>query len=125
MAQKAAYSEKAHSIPLSMMVNTDQTRIHIVPSRGARTWSEKRSKHVLVHGMDDKHQITCCVSSTAIGTLLPFQLIFTWTIDRCLPPKNDGHQEIKEVGWHLTSSSNHWSTLQTCKEFVDFILEPY
>jgi hypothetical protein len=31
----------------------------------------------------------------------------------------------KEAGWHLTYSSNHWSNLNTCKDFVKKILEPY
>jgi hypothetical protein len=125
MAQRTAYLVKAYSIPPSMLVNTDQTGIHMVPSGGARTWAEKGSKHVLVHGMEDKRQITCSVSSTAAGNLLLFQLIFTGTIDRCLPPRNVGRQVCEEEGWHLTCSNNHWSNLATCKDFVGHILEPY
>ena len=54
MAQRAAYLVKAHSIPLELMVNTDQIGIHLIPTGGARTRAKKRSKHVLVHGQDDK-----------------------------------------------------------------------
>jgi hypothetical protein len=61
MAQRAAYLVKAHNILATMMLNNDQTGIHIVPSCGARTWAEKGSKHVLVHGLEDERQITCTV----------------------------------------------------------------
>jgi hypothetical protein len=108
-----------------MMVNSDQTGIHIVPSCGARTWAEKGSKHVLVHRMEDKRQITCTVSSTVAGELLPFQLIFTRSTDRCLPPRNEGRQRVENEGRHLTYSSYHWNNIDTCKAFVEKILQPY
>ena len=54
MAQRAAYLVRAHSITPEMMVNTDQTGIHLAPTGGSRTWAEKGTKHVLVHGMEDK-----------------------------------------------------------------------
>jgi hypothetical protein len=44
-------------------------------------------------------------SSVANGKALPFQVIFQ--------------------GWHVTFTSNHWSTLDTCKAFVDKILSSY
>jgi hypothetical protein len=72
MAQRIAYLVKAYSVSPSLMVNTDQTGIHLIPRGGARTWVEKRSKHVLVHGQEDKRQITVSVSSLADGDLLPF-----------------------------------------------------
>jgi hypothetical protein len=40
----------------------DQTGIHLIPTGGARTWAEKGSKHVLIHGQEDKRQITMYVS---------------------------------------------------------------
>jgi hypothetical protein len=38
---------------------------------------------------------------------------------------NDGRLSCEDAGWHLTFSSNHWSTLETYKDFVDKILSPY
>jgi hypothetical protein len=78
-----------------------------------------------VHGMEDKRQATVTVSSSAAGTLLPFQVIFTGTTSRTLPPSNSGRRECEAAGWHLTFSSNHWSTLTTCQQFVVNILQPY
>ena len=98
MTQRTAYLVKAHSIPPTMFINTNKIEIHLVPFRGARIWVEKGSKHNLVHGMDDKRQITCSISSSAAKNLLPFQLIFTGTIDRCLPPQNTGCQECEDEG---------------------------
>jgi hypothetical protein len=103
----------------------DQTRIHLTPTGDTRTWAEKGSKHVLVHGQEDKRQIMVCVSSSANGDLLPFQVFFTCTTSRCLPPQNVGRLQCEEEGWHLTYSANHWSNLETCKIFVDKILQPY
>jgi hypothetical protein len=125
MAQRAAYVVKAYSVSPSLMVNTDQTKIHLIPTGGARTWVEKGSKHVLVHGQDDKRQITVSISSSANGDLLPFQVIFTGTTSRSLPPQNEERLRCEEDGWHLTYNGNHWSNLKTCKLFVEKILQPY
>jgi hypothetical protein len=122
MAQKVAYLVKAYSVLPSLMVNTDQTGIHLIPTRGDRIWVEKGSKHVLVHGQEDKRQITVSVSSSADGDLLPFQVIFTGTTSRSLPPQNEGRLRCEEDGWHLTYSGNHWSNLETYKFFVEKIL---
>jgi hypothetical protein len=51
--------------------------IHLVPMARERTWEKKRLKDVKVIGMEDKRQVTVCVSSTADGYLLPFLIIYT------------------------------------------------
>jgi hypothetical protein len=65
------------------------------------------------------------VSSAANGNILPFQVIFQGLTPRSLPPKNDERVACEDNGWHLTFSSNHWSTLNTCKDFVNNILLNY
>ena len=123
--QRITYLVKAHSIAPELVINTDQTRIHLVPAGGARTWAEKGSKHVQILGMEDKRQITISVSSSTAWNLLPFQLVFTWTTNKYLPPRNEGRQMCEDIGWHLTYSINHWSNLTTCKQFVEQFLQPY
>jgi hypothetical protein len=107
MSQKVVYLVKAHSIPSALVVNTDQTGIHLVPTGGAHTWALKGSKHVLVHGIEDKRQITVSLSSTAAGNFLPFQVVFIGLTQISLPPRNSGRIGCEEEGWHLTSSNNH------------------
>jgi hypothetical protein len=77
------------------------------PIGGARTWETKGSKHVLIHGVDDKRQFTVAASSAASGEVLPFQVIFQGLTSRSLPPLNDGRHDSNNAGWHLTQSSNH------------------
>ena len=122
MVQKCAYLVKIHNIRPSLIVNIDQTGIHLVPTRGARTWKERNSKCIKIHGVEDKRKITVAASSTANGQVLPFQVIFQGLTIRFLPSMNEGHHSCEDVEWQLTFSSNHWSTINTCKEFVDKIL---
>ena len=125
MAQRCAYLIEVHNISQELVVNTDQTGIHLVPTGGARTWETKGSKHVNVHGIEDKRQITVAVSSSATRHVLPFQVIFQGFTPWSLPPLNDGRHECINNGWHLTFSSNHWSTMETCKDFVSNVLTSY
>ena len=79
----------------------------------------------MVHEIEDKRQITVSVSSSAVGDLLPFQLVFTGLTQRSLSQRNSGRIACEEAGWHLTCTNNHWSNMTTCQEFVDRILQPY
>jgi hypothetical protein len=76
MAHMVAYLVKAYNIPTCLVINTDQTRIHLVPTRGDRMWETKGTKHIQVLGIEDKKQITTIVSSSTNGTLLPLQIVF-------------------------------------------------
>jgi hypothetical protein len=69
---------------------------------------------IKVTGMEDKRQVTYCVSSSANGTLLLIQVIFIGKTKQCL-----------DYGFHLTMSSNHWSNLEACQQFVRHVLVPY
>jgi hypothetical protein len=46
MAYKIIYVVKLYFIPLCLMVNNDQIRIHLVPIVGERTWENKGIKHI-------------------------------------------------------------------------------
>jgi hypothetical protein len=54
MAQLCAYLVKIHNISKSLVVDTDQTGIHLVPTGGGCIWEEKNSKYIKVHGVEDK-----------------------------------------------------------------------
>jgi hypothetical protein len=61
-------------------------RIHLIPITKTQTWAKKGSKHVLVHGMEDKLQVIVLVSSSTSTNLLPFQIIIIGLIERSFPP---------------------------------------
>ena len=82
MTQRFAYLVKVHNIPKELVVNTDQTCIYLVPTRGSRTWETKGAKHIKVHRIEDKRQVTVTVSSTANGHCLLFRVIFQGTITK-------------------------------------------
>ena len=75
---------------------------------------EKRgAKNIKVLGIEDKRHITTGISTAASGELLPLQVIFTSTIQHCLPKPNIGKLDCLSVGFHLTYSTIYWSTLET------------
>jgi hypothetical protein len=90
MSYRVAYLVKLYSIPRELIINTDQTGIHLVPIGGSHTWERRGAKDVKFLGIEDKRQITACVSSSTSGDLLPLQLVFTGTTPRCLPKINTG-----------------------------------
>jgi hypothetical protein len=71
MAHKVVFLAKAYNILVCLVVNIDQTRVHLVPTRGDRTWETKGAKHIQILGIEDKRQITSVVSFVTNGTLLP------------------------------------------------------
>jgi hypothetical protein len=101
MAQRCAYLVRIHNIPEGLIVNTDQTCVHLVPTGGPGTWEVKNSKQVMVHRMEDKRQITIATSSAANGKVLPFQMMFQGLTSRSLPPLNDGRIACEESGWRV------------------------
>jgi hypothetical protein len=92
--------------------------IHLVPTNEARTWEKKGSKYILVHGIEDKRQITVSVFSSANGNLLSFQVVFTGTADKNLPLKIligynakglDGNLHVlKTIGLACLLAKNLW-----------------
>ena len=125
MAYRVAYLVKAYSIPPQLVLNNDQTGIHLVSNAVERKWKPKGEKHVQVLGIEDKRQVTMVVTLNAVGDLLPPQVVFTGTTKRTLPPQSEGKKMCLQDGWNLTYSENHWSNLQKTKQCVDAILIPY
>jgi hypothetical protein len=75
MAYMIAALVKTYDIPEELIINFDQTTLHIRPSTD-QTYDIKGVKDVKSLGKDDKRQITCTVNSATSGDLLPLQLIF-------------------------------------------------
>ncbi len=68
---------------------------------------DKRTKHVKVHGAEDKRQIIVTVSSAADGRCLPFQVIFQGITTKSLPKLEGGREECELSGWNISYSYNH------------------
>ncbi len=107
MAYRVAYLTKTYYIPPSLVVNSDQSNIHLAPIVGKYTWESRGSKHIHVLGIKDKWQVNVVVSSFIVGIFLPLQIIFTGTIVRTLPPNNQRKIMCVIDGWDITSSENY------------------
>jgi hypothetical protein len=71
MAYWVTYLVNVYNIPLGLVVNIDQTRVHLVPIARYWTWENKGSKHIQVLGVENKRPIIMVVFLTANGFLLP------------------------------------------------------
>jgi hypothetical protein len=100
-------------------VNSDKTRIHLVPNDGEKTWEPKGSTHVQVLGLEDERQMTMVVSSNIGRNLLPPQIMFTSSTPRTLPLNSNGKTSWINNGWDLIFIENLWSSLETTKQFVE------
>ena len=105
----------------SLVVGMDQTGLNLVP---AASWPYdlKGSTAVAVVGAEDKRQITACLASSLNGDLLPLQLIFAGSTQRCHPAATAASNATNV---HITHSPNHWSSLETMQEWVTHVLLPY
>ncbi|KAL3700331.1 hypothetical protein R1sor_018353 [Riccia sorocarpa] len=124
MTLRIAFLVAAHRVPEELVVNMDQTGIRLLAISNERTYALKGSRDVAVCGRDDKRVVTVCVASSVAGYLLPFQVIFQGKTDAVVP-RSEVATTLKEKGWHLNHTANHWSTLQSCKDWVKKIFKVY
>ena len=120
-AKRIAATIKHHQTHKSLIINFDQTGIHLVPA-GSHSFAPKGTKDVPNHFSCDKRQITAVIASSFDGVLLPIQLIFQGKTERCEPTNNDN---IDSAGFHITHSYNHWSNQETMVQYIDLIIVPY
>jgi hypothetical protein len=99
----------------------DQTGLNLIPA-AHWTYDKKGSTAVAVVGAEDKRQITGCIASSLRGDMLPLQLIFAGTTQRCHPAATAASNAANV---HITHSPNHWSSLETMQEWVTQVLLPY
>jgi hypothetical protein len=72
MAYQIIYPVKDYNIPPTLVVNSDQTCVHLILIVIERTWDFKGSKHIQVLEVEDKWQITMVIFSATNDFLLPF-----------------------------------------------------
>jgi hypothetical protein len=112
------------------IINWDQTAVLLMQAN-KYTYHNIKDKHVSMIGQEEKRQITAVVTSTLDGDLLPLQLIFKGQ------DKNKQQQRAVPVlhpveakrttgsGWHLTQTANHWSSLESMKDYIRMIVRPW
>lgn len=94
-----------HKNPEELVVNTNQTYIHLALTSEIFMW--EKNEYVNVQGLGDKCQINVVGFSATNGNILHFQLIFQCLIPRSILPKNDeyvasGGTDINVCGKKLT-----------------------
>lgn len=74
MVHKCAYLVSVHNIPLELVVNTNQTQIHLIPTCDSITWGHK-TKRIEIHRQDDKQIIIVIIFFAASNKQFHFQAI--------------------------------------------------
>ena len=107
----------------SLLINFDQTGVHLVP-KSKHTYAATTKHHESVNaiGEDDKRQITAVMASSADGDLLPLQFIYEGKTQRC---EAKSTSQVTAAEFHITHSQNHWSNLETMKQYIQKIIVPY
>ena len=121
MAKRIAYFMQLYKVHPSLVVNMDQTGVHLAPVDN-KTYNTRGGKDVKLIGADDKRQITACLASSLDGDLLPLQLIFQGKTVACHPAASDASQAAYV---HITHSENHWSNQETMRQYITEVLMPY
>ena len=105
-------------IPDELIINWDQTAVEVIPC-GNWTMNERGEKQVEIKGIDDKRQYTALLACSLSGEMLPPQIIYQGTTERCHP-----HVDFPD-DWDIWHSSSHWSTTDTMVRYVQKIITPY
>ena len=108
-----------HEIPGDLIINFDQTPLPYVCT-GKRTYYTQGVSNIPLVGKGKKKQATVTFTITMPGQLLPMQLIFQETTDRCLPKGVEFPDD-----WNVTYTANHWSNESKAIQHLQMVLFPY
>ena len=101
----------------ALVASWDQSGILLFPRRGKRR-AEKGATEVPGIAADDKRALTIDFALTADGQVVPPQVIFEGTTDRCHPA--DAF-DFEKDGWQIRHSCNHWSNTDLALEYLESI----
>lgn len=82
--RKVSSAVEEHNIPPELVVNVDETDLHLIPVSNW-TMEKEGSQKVKIEGMDDKREVTAVVGASSTGMLLPIQILYTGETERCHP----------------------------------------
>ncbi|CAM6129979.1 unnamed protein product [Calypogeia fissa] len=124
VTHRIAYLVHAYRIPECLVVNGDQTGMRVMPVGAERTYTLQGARDVTVAGKNDKRQVTLLMACSAEGDLLPVQMIFKGKKPVVLP-RGQASKQLRDAGWHLTMTYNHWSQLESMQEWIELLYLPY
>ena len=106
------------AIPDNLVINLDQTGIHLVPT-GEWTMAAEGSRRVEVVALGDKQQVTATFAACLDGTFLPMQVLYQGKTARSHP------KYAFPDGFDIFHTPNHWANEETCLRFFKNIIFPY
>ena len=108
---------KAHKIPPKLIINWNQAEVKLVPSENW-TMEQQGASRVEIACINDKRQITVTLAGSMSGELLPMQLLYQGTTNRCHPKFSF---PVDFDVWH---TPNHWANEDTTIGFIQHIIIP-
>ena len=120
MAIRIAMSIRTYGTPPELIINGDQTGIHLLPSPN-RTWAPTGDQQVSIVGQDDKRQITAMVTTTASGHMLPTQMICAGRTERSLPALHLRTGVANILHYDFSGGDKHWSNMKMMKAVCFFL----
>lgn len=100
LCENGVWFDYSHKICKELVVNADQTGVHLLPGRGC-TLAKRGVKRVTIKGADDKKRFALLPACTPAGDMLPAQLVFKGKTPASLPPP-EVRADDKYDGWLLS-----------------------
>lgn len=108
-----------YGVPPALVFTMDEVPVVFSPSV-ARIKSIKAASSVQLSGVTkDKTQVTTTLCCNERGDVLPPQLIFGGTTERCHP------KDVAPFGGFYSHSTTHWQTPETLISWIDMVLVPF
>ena len=110
---------RTYNIPDELILNADPTPLKYVSTTNV-TMAEKGTVHIPVRGGDNKRAITVTVIHSLSEKMLPFQIIRTGKMERCLPKNATGKEDFL-----FSYNEKYWSNEVETLSLIDKIIAPY
>jgi hypothetical protein len=125
MIARIALLSNLYKIPPALVINCDQTGIHLIP-KSNYTYEKEGSTEVGIVGQADKRQITAVAAVSASNIILPFQLIYAGEpgLEGAFPHE-DIVDELRDAGFDIRQTKSHWSSELTTEQYIENIIVPY
>lgn len=121
---RLVYTIAISDIHPSLVINADQTMIHVIPGGNERTYDEKGCKQVSLHGLDEKRWVISLVAITVAGTVFGTHSIWCGKTTASIQ-KLKGRVDTARSGHTFSRNPNsHLSSLKSMQEIFEISLLP-